>query len=90
MSVRRMIVSPEIVKSLLLFSNGPYRSDLPKDIQIRDVRVEPVYRLEEKDFEIVVYLESSEWESAPEGHLFPIINPIFTLEPREEVKPVGD
>ena len=90
MSVRRMIVSPKILTKLLLFSDGPYCSDLPKDVQVRDVRVEPVYRLEEKDFEIVLYLESSEWEPGPEGHLFPLVIPVFTLEPYEQVKAVGD
>ena len=85
MSCRRLKVSGTLVNRLLLSIDGPYISDLPKDIQVRDIRWDDGEKL------FILLVESDEWAAPKEGMVFPFIYPMFSRGARnmgfqEEIK----
>ena len=71
MSIRKIKVSPELV-SMCLKSVPAYHSDLPVDVQVRDIYWEP----RENCYFLLV--ESAEFSELAEGEQIPEITPLFT------------
>ncbi len=73
MSCRIMKVTNLAVSNLLLGNPHPYKSDLPEDVQCRNI----VWDKFGNYYELI--LESEEWDAPKEGERFPEIFPLFTV-----------
>ena len=70
MSCRWIKATPQMVSRLLLGCEG-YTSDLPSDIQCRDITFDAFHQY----YKLLV--ESKQFEDVPEGSVFPEITPEF-------------